>query len=102
MVTMLTWLVRDIVSIVILSLVTLVALQMAYGWHHRLEPTRDHRRTRRRAFEGVLRRSSPDGSSTTSGASSFEIHDLAAIAVEHPMAPRSELRAVSRVFPCCG
>ena len=57
---MLTWLVRSIVAIALLNLVTLVALQVAYGWHHWLKPMLDGPRARRREFERLLRQSSLD------------------------------------------
>ena len=60
-----TWLVRGIVAIALVNLVTLVALQMAYAWHHCLKPMRDGRRVRQAGFERLLRKSSVDGRSTS-------------------------------------
>lgn len=51
---MVTWLVRGVVAIVLVNLLTLVALQVAYAWHHGLEPRRNRRRANQRAFERLL------------------------------------------------
>jgi hypothetical protein len=59
-VSMLTWLVRGIVAIALVNLATLVALQIAYGWHHWLKPMRDDLRIRQREFERLLRQSGLD------------------------------------------
>jgi len=55
-----TWLVRGIVAIAIVNLVTLLALQVAYGWHHWLKPMRDDLRARQREFERLLWQSRPE------------------------------------------
>jgi hypothetical protein len=45
---------RSIVALVLVNLVTLIALQFAYAWHHWLVPKRDRRRARQRSFERLL------------------------------------------------
>ena len=51
---MLTWLVRGVVAIAVVNLSTLVALHLAYAWHHWLRPRRDRRRASQRSFERLL------------------------------------------------
>lgn len=51
---MLTWLVRGVVAIAVVNLLTLVALHLAYAWHHWLRPRRDRRRASQRSFERLL------------------------------------------------
>ena len=57
---MLTWLVRGVVTIALVNLATLVALHVAYAWHHWLSPRRAHRRARQRSFERLLAESIVD------------------------------------------
>lgn len=57
---MMTWLIRGIVAIALVNLATLVALQVAYGWHHWLKPMRENHRVRQREFERLLRQSNLD------------------------------------------
>lgn len=57
---MLTWLVRGVVAIALVNLATLVALHVAYAWHHWLRPQRAHRRARQRSFERLLAESTMD------------------------------------------
>lgn len=57
---MLTWLVRGVVAIALINLATLVALHVAYAWHHWLSPRRTHRRARQRSFERLLAESIMD------------------------------------------
>jgi hypothetical protein len=62
---MLTWLIRSIGAIALVNVAALVALGVAYAWHHGLKPMREHRRTRQRAFDRLLGQSIPDSLSTT-------------------------------------
>ena len=57
---MLTWLTWGLRSIALLNVVAMVALYIAYGWHHRLKPMREHRRARTRAFERLLHQAGRD------------------------------------------
>jgi hypothetical protein len=61
---MLTWIVRGAAAIAIVNLVALVALQVAYAWHHVLEPKRDRRRARQRSFERLLAETLVDNRAT--------------------------------------
>ena len=61
---MLTWIVRGAAAIAIVNLVALVALQVAYAWHHVLEPKRDRRRARQRSFERLLAEALVDNRAT--------------------------------------
>jgi len=53
-------LIEGICSIALVNVVLLVALFMAYTWHDKLKPMREHRRARQRAFERLLRESTLD------------------------------------------
>ena len=57
---MLTWLVWGVVAITLVNLLTLVALHMAYTWHHWLKPRRDRRRASQQSFERLLAESVMD------------------------------------------
>jgi hypothetical protein len=61
---MLTWLVRGAVVIALVNLVTLVALHVAYAWHHGLKPRRDRRRASQRSFERLLAETMMDNRAT--------------------------------------
>ncbi len=63
---MLTWLVRGVVAIALVNLLTLVALHVAYAWHHGLKPRRDRRRARQRSFERLLAATILDDPTTVS------------------------------------
>ena len=61
---MLMWLVRGAVAIALVNLVTLVALHVAYAWHHGLKPKRARRRARQRSFERLLAETIMDNRAT--------------------------------------
>jgi hypothetical protein len=63
---MLTWLVRGVVAIALVNLLTLVALHVAYAWHHGLKPRRARRRAGQRAFERLLAETILDNRTTES------------------------------------
>jgi hypothetical protein len=61
--TAMTLLARGIAAIALVNLLSLVALQLAYAWHHWLKPMRDDLRARQREFERLLWQPSFDGPS---------------------------------------
>jgi hypothetical protein len=63
---MLTWLVRGVVAIALVNLLTLVALHVAYAWHHGLKPRRARRRAVQRVFERLLAETILDNRTTES------------------------------------
>ena len=57
---MLNWLIWGSAIVGLLNLAAIVALIVAYGWHHVVKPWFSQRRTRQHAFELLLAHTSID------------------------------------------
>ena len=62
---MLMWLVWGAVGTVLVNLLTIVALQVAYAWHHGLKPRLLRRRATRRSFARLVAESIVENRATT-------------------------------------
>ena len=57
---MLNWLLWSVAIVGLLNLAAIVALIVAYAWHHGVKPWFTHRRARQHAFELLLSQTSLD------------------------------------------